>query len=164
RYAAPGALPSVEAAPLADDLLRRDFTINAMAVALSPGAFGRLVDLVGAQRDLDRRRLAPLPPLSVRGVPPAHFPPPRHGARAGLRAGRAGSARAPAGARWARVSSSLGHAPPRRGGAGAARARRLARPRPAAGLGRLSPLGLWRAGRGAGPRAPAGGAPAPRLA
>src|SRR5215831_11069138 len=58
RYAAPGALPSVEAAPLTDDLLRRDFTINAMAVALSPGAFGRLVDLVGGQRDLDRRRLA----------------------------------------------------------------------------------------------------------
>src|SRR4030095_14845684 len=38
RYAAPGALPSVEAAPLADDLLRRAFTITAMAVAPLAGA------------------------------------------------------------------------------------------------------------------------------
>jgi tRNA nucleotidyltransferase (CCA-adding enzyme) len=34
RYAAPGALPEVEPARLEEDLLRRDFTINAIAVAL----------------------------------------------------------------------------------------------------------------------------------
>lgn len=35
-YPAPGALPEVRPAPLAQDLLRRDFTVNAMAVALAP--------------------------------------------------------------------------------------------------------------------------------
>jgi tRNA nucleotidyltransferase (CCA-adding enzyme) len=34
RYPAPGALPEVEPAPLAEDLLRRDFTVNAIAVTL----------------------------------------------------------------------------------------------------------------------------------
>ena len=35
RYAAPGALPEVEIAALADDLARRDFSINAIAVSLA---------------------------------------------------------------------------------------------------------------------------------
>jgi tRNA nucleotidyltransferase (CCA-adding enzyme) len=37
RYARPGALPEVEPAPLHEDLLRRDFTINAIAVRLRDG-------------------------------------------------------------------------------------------------------------------------------
>jgi tRNA nucleotidyltransferase (CCA-adding enzyme) len=37
RYAHPGALPEVEAAPLDADLLRRDFTVNAVAVSLPQG-------------------------------------------------------------------------------------------------------------------------------
>ncbi|HEU5191278.1 MAG TPA: hypothetical protein VFX14_16455 [Methylomirabilota bacterium] len=84
RYTAPGALPSIEGAPLADDLLRRDFTINAMAVALTPGAFGRLVDVVGGQRDLDRRRLAPLQPLSFVEDPTRIFRAARYVARLGF--------------------------------------------------------------------------------
>ena len=35
RYPRPGALPEVEPAPLAEDLRRRDFTVNALAVALA---------------------------------------------------------------------------------------------------------------------------------
>ncbi len=35
-----------------------------MAVALSPSSFGRLLDPLGGQRDLGRRRLRPLSPLS----------------------------------------------------------------------------------------------------
>jgi len=37
RYAQPGALPDVEPAPLELDLLRRDFTVNAIAVSLPGG-------------------------------------------------------------------------------------------------------------------------------
>ena len=85
RYAAPGALPSVEAAPLAEDLLRRDFTINAMAIALGPAVFGRLVDAAGGQRDLDRRRLAPLQPLSFVEDPTRVFRAARYVARLGFR-------------------------------------------------------------------------------
>jgi tRNA nucleotidyltransferase (CCA-adding enzyme) len=51
-YARPGALPDVEPAPLADDLVRRDFTINAMAAGLSGEDLGRLHDPHGGRADL----------------------------------------------------------------------------------------------------------------
>ncbi|HEY3828971.1 MAG TPA: hypothetical protein VGL57_07220 [Solirubrobacteraceae bacterium] len=41
HYPASGALPEVEPAPLAEDLRRRDFTINAIAVALGRGTVAR---------------------------------------------------------------------------------------------------------------------------
>jgi tRNA nucleotidyltransferase (CCA-adding enzyme) len=49
RYRSPGALPTVTAGRLKDDLLRRDFSINAMAVDLMNG---ELHDPAGGQRDL----------------------------------------------------------------------------------------------------------------
>src|SRR5207244_1379788 len=52
-YAHPGALPDVEPATLADDLIRRDFTINAMAAGLSGDDLGRLHDPHGGQADLE---------------------------------------------------------------------------------------------------------------
>jgi tRNA nucleotidyltransferase (CCA-adding enzyme) len=52
-YDAPGALPAVEQASIRQDLYRRDFTINAMAVSLKGEDFGRLVDFFGGLRDLD---------------------------------------------------------------------------------------------------------------
>ncbi len=51
-YAAPAALPTVAAGTLEDDLRRRDFTINAIAVSLTPDDFGRLVDPFGGRSDL----------------------------------------------------------------------------------------------------------------
>lgn len=54
-YARPGALPTVKPGTIKDDLLRRDFTINAMAIYLSPARFGELVDLYGGRQDLDRK-------------------------------------------------------------------------------------------------------------
>ncbi|UCB43264.1 MAG: CCA tRNA nucleotidyltransferase [Dehalococcoidales bacterium] len=53
-YDQPGALPRVKPGSLAGDLFRRDFTINAMAVQLSPGHYGDLVDLYGGLEDLER--------------------------------------------------------------------------------------------------------------
>ncbi len=51
-YEYPAALPQVEQSSLRHDLYRRDFTINAMAVALNPGRFGELVDYFNGREDL----------------------------------------------------------------------------------------------------------------
>lgn len=56
-YESPGALPTVAAAGLRADLARRDFTVNAMALALMPEQFGELVDPHGGREDLDARLL-----------------------------------------------------------------------------------------------------------
>jgi tRNA nucleotidyltransferase (CCA-adding enzyme) len=58
-YPYPGALPVVEAGTLADDLARRDFTINAMALSLSPAESG-LIDPHGGIADLQRQQVAAL--------------------------------------------------------------------------------------------------------
>jgi tRNA nucleotidyltransferase (CCA-adding enzyme) len=51
RYPRPGALPEVElGATLSEDLARRDFTVNAIAVSLADGA---LTAWPGAREDLD---------------------------------------------------------------------------------------------------------------
>src|SRR5207253_11297417 len=52
RYPEPGALPEVEPAGLAEDLGRRDFTINAMAAGLSGDDLGVLHDPHGGEHDL----------------------------------------------------------------------------------------------------------------
>lgn len=54
-YSRPGALPRVRPGSLTDDLFRRDFTINAMAVRLNPGCFGELIDIHGGIADLEQR-------------------------------------------------------------------------------------------------------------
>lgn len=56
-YARPAAYPTVSAGTLEDDLFRRDFTINAMAVAISPQRFGELVDPFLGLEDLRGKRL-----------------------------------------------------------------------------------------------------------
>jgi tRNA nucleotidyltransferase (CCA-adding enzyme) len=56
-YKAPAALPAVKRGTLKDDLRRRDFTVNAMAVSLSSRDFGELVDLSGGLMDLKRKTL-----------------------------------------------------------------------------------------------------------
>ncbi|MDI6606061.1 MAG: hypothetical protein QME65_02835 [Candidatus Omnitrophota bacterium] len=63
-YPQAAELPLVAAGTLKEDLLRRDFTINAMAINIFPGNFGSLVDLFGGERDLRRRRLRVLHDLS----------------------------------------------------------------------------------------------------
>src|SRR5437016_14548924 len=64
RYSMPGALPEVSPAGIDEELGRRDFSVNAMSVALVPSAPGPLLGPFGGQRDLAARRLRSLPPLS----------------------------------------------------------------------------------------------------
>jgi tRNA nucleotidyltransferase (CCA-adding enzyme) len=54
-YARPGALPAVQPGNLKDDLFRRDFSINAMAVSLNPEDYGRLIDFYGGLDDLHNK-------------------------------------------------------------------------------------------------------------
>ena len=84
-YDAPGALPTVERAGLREDLFRRDFTINAMAVSLGPARFGRLFDPFAGRVDLDARLLRVLHNLSFIDDPTRIFRAIRYEARYGLR-------------------------------------------------------------------------------
>lgn len=57
RYVRGGAFPAVVPANIRQDLFRRDFTINAMAITLNPQAWGRLLDPFGALADLRSKRI-----------------------------------------------------------------------------------------------------------
>jgi tRNA nucleotidyltransferase (CCA-adding enzyme) len=59
-YERPAALPRVTPGSIRDDMSRRDFTINAMAVSLMPGEFGRLLDDFGGTRDIRERHIRAL--------------------------------------------------------------------------------------------------------
>ena len=72
-YATPGALPTVKSSGIQEDLSRRDFTINAMAVDLSPSNWGDLVDPHGGFSDTARRRIQILHPGSFRDDPTRIF-------------------------------------------------------------------------------------------
>jgi tRNA nucleotidyltransferase (CCA-adding enzyme) len=84
-YDAPAALPTVERATLREDLFRRDFTLNAMAVSLAPENLGRLVDPFGGRRDLEQRTLRVLHNLSFIDDPTRIFRAIRYESRYGLR-------------------------------------------------------------------------------
>ncbi|MCD6299822.1 MAG: CCA tRNA nucleotidyltransferase [Dehalococcoidales bacterium] len=54
-YVKPGALPRVKPSSIENDLSRRDFTINAMAICFNPDYYGELLDLHGGINDLERK-------------------------------------------------------------------------------------------------------------
>jgi tRNA nucleotidyltransferase (CCA-adding enzyme) len=56
-YPHPGGLPVVEPASVAEDLLRRDFTVNAIAVRIDEGRAGEVHAAPGALEDLAAGRL-----------------------------------------------------------------------------------------------------------
>ena len=62
-YSRPGALPEVTPGGIEDDLARRDFSINAMAVSLGD-RFGEMVDPFGGRSDLGARLVRVLHPRS----------------------------------------------------------------------------------------------------
>jgi len=71
-YAQPGALPDVEAGSLAQDMRRRDFSINALICTLhapDPSRSMPIVDLEGGIEDLRQRRLRILHPRSFHDDP-----------------------------------------------------------------------------------------------
>ena len=59
-YEHPGALPLVSPGTIEDDLRRRDFSINALAVRLSSDGFGELLDCVDGVEDLRAGRVRAL--------------------------------------------------------------------------------------------------------
>ena len=63
-YARPGALPAVIPGTLEDDLIRRDFSINAMAISLATNDYGELIDPCHGRRDLEHRLIRALHPKS----------------------------------------------------------------------------------------------------
>ena len=63
-YAHPTALPQVERSSIKQDLYRRDFTINTMAICLDRARYGDLLDYYGGERDLEERLIRVLHSLS----------------------------------------------------------------------------------------------------
>jgi tRNA nucleotidyltransferase (CCA-adding enzyme) len=57
EYDYPGAMPHVEQSALREDLFRRDFTINAMALCLNRDSYGQLIDYYGGGRDLVQKEI-----------------------------------------------------------------------------------------------------------
>ncbi len=64
-YERPAALPSIEEGSIKQDLYRRDFTINSMAISLEKGHFGKLIDFFGGRKDLADKRIKVLHRLSI---------------------------------------------------------------------------------------------------
>lgn len=84
-YPQPGALPDVRDGTPEEDLQRRDFTVNAIAVPLSGSREGELRAVAHALDDLERGRLRVLHEMSFRDDPTRLLRLARYGARLGFR-------------------------------------------------------------------------------
>ncbi len=63
-YSSPGALPSIDIAPLKKDLFRRDFTINTLAIKLNEKEFGKLIDYFNGLKDIKEKKIRVIHSLS----------------------------------------------------------------------------------------------------
>ncbi|MBQ2312663.1 MAG: CCA tRNA nucleotidyltransferase, partial [Elusimicrobiaceae bacterium] len=59
-YPKPAALPVVSKATIKEDLFRRDFTCNALALSLLPGEFFKIYDLYNSLKDIKNKMVAVL--------------------------------------------------------------------------------------------------------
>ena len=84
-YPHPAALPEVVEDSIRRDLLRRDFTINALALRLNPVHFGELVDLFNGEDDLRKGVIRALHKLSFEDDPTRIFRAVRFSHRYGFR-------------------------------------------------------------------------------
>jgi tRNA nucleotidyltransferase (CCA-adding enzyme) len=146
-YRRPGALPEIRPAGIAEDLARRDFTVNAMALRIAPGP-PRLLDPQGGWADLRKGVIRMLHAASPRDDPTRSFRAVLYANRLGFRieghtrrwiaeAARAGLIDSISGDRLRREMTRL-----------------LSEPRRAAAVSQLSRLGLAQAvhpGLSAGP-------------
>lgn len=85
-YPTPGSLPVVRSGALDEDLARRDFSVNAMAVSLRSDTWGDLFDPHGGLIDLERQRLRALHMDSFRDDPTRMLRAARYSSRLGLTA------------------------------------------------------------------------------
>ena len=83
-YPHPGALPTVTKSTLDDDLRRRDFTINAMAIRVDGDHFGDLYDPLHGQSDLEKKLIRVLHPKSFLDDPTRIFRAVRYAERYGF--------------------------------------------------------------------------------
>lgn len=81
-YPTPGALPEVYPAPIGEDLGRRDFSVNAMAIPLSDPS--SLLDPFGGVGDLDKGIIRVLHPRSLEDDPTRAFRAVRYCSRFGF--------------------------------------------------------------------------------
>ncbi len=59
-YQQPATLPKVEKGTLTDDLRRRDFSINALAMRINSDDFGNVIDITGGSEDLKTGKIRAL--------------------------------------------------------------------------------------------------------
>lgn len=64
EYDSPGCYPKVEKANLFEDLYRRDFTINTLAIDITKSNFGKLIDYFNGLVDIKEKRIRILHTLS----------------------------------------------------------------------------------------------------
>lgn len=83
-YPEPAALPEVVPSSIEDDLKRRDFTVNSMAISLSGPSWGNLVDPVNGFGDIMRKRIRVLHDSSFTDDPTRMFRAVRYAVRLGF--------------------------------------------------------------------------------
>jgi len=84
-YKKPAELPSVESGSIKQDLARRDFTINSLALSLNRKSYGEILDFFGGREDLKNKKIKVLHKMSFIEDPTRIFRAVRFEKRLGFR-------------------------------------------------------------------------------